>query len=241
MRKIICFILCLIIISNNNYSREVFPVEGTIDYRFVRMISNLNQEHIEKSKNYFLLTDKIGISGILLYKDPVNQIIPEKIALSINRLTKTLTIWAYNKEEDNYNIPYKTILCSPNPIRTPIGVFHIEQFINGFHKMFGEDNYCQYCMRYKDHFLIHSPLFSNKNDHNSLKTYSYNGLGVRESGGCIRLSTGDAYWIFNNLDENSPVLIYDSDYIGPLSITPLESIPEDQIWDPTDPHWLLEK
>ena len=192
MKKIICFILCLIIISNNNYSREIFPVEGTIDYRFVRMISNLNQEHIEKSKNYFLLTDKIGI-----------------------RLTKTLTIWAYNKEEDNYNIPYKTILCSPNPIRTPIGAFHIDQFINGFHKMFGEDNYCQYCMRYKDHFLIHSPLFSNKNDHNSLKTYSYNGLGVRESGGCIRLSTGDAYWIFNNLDENSPVLIYDSDYIGP--------------------------
>ena len=148
-----------------------------------------------------------------------------------------MTIWAYNEELEEYNIPVRAIVCSPNLKRTPRGLFHIYHFIKSeFHEVYGEDSYCQYCMRIMAQFLIHSPIFEQR-DHNTLKVYSYNGLGTEDSGGCVRVKTGDAAWLFEHLDEESPVYIYVSDYRGPLLVEKLDRIKETQTFDPTDPYF----
>ena len=206
------------------------------DYKFVVMMEGLDRKTIENEKKKLKKNDMIEINGIRMYKD-LSSINIDKIAVAVNIKLKTMTIWAYNNDTEEYNIPVRTIVCSPNTQRTPRGLFHITRFINApFHEMFGENNFCQYCMRITAQFLIHSPIFEER-DHNTLKTYSYNGLGTKESGGCVRVKTGDAAWLFEHMDEESPVYIYSSDYRGPLLVERLDLIEEKQKFDPTDPYF----
>ena len=169
-----------------------------------------------------------------MYKD-ISKVKADKIAVAVNLKVKVMTIWAYNEEVGEYNIPIRTIVCSPNRERTPRGIFHITRFLNNpFHKMYGENNFCQYCMRITAQFLIHSPVFEER-DPNTLRVETYNGLGKEDSGGCVRVKTGDSAWLFEHLDEESPVYIYVSDYRGPLQVERLNLIDAKQKYDPTDP------
>lgn len=204
------------------------------DYKFVQMIEGLDRKTIETEKKRLKKEDTIETNGIKMYKD-ISSIDISKIAVAVNVKVRVMTIWAYNKEAEEYNIPIRTIVCSPNKERTPRGIFHIKRFLDTpFHEMYGENNFCQFCMRITAQFLIHSPIFEGR-DSNTLKTYSYNGLGTRESGGCVRVKTGDAAWLFEHLDEESPVYIYEGDYRGPLLVERLNLIDTKQKYDPTDP------
>lgn len=62
-------------------------------------------------------------------------------------------------------------------------------------------------------------------------TYS----GTQASEGCIRLSMGDAYWLFNTVPIGTTVVVYDSPNPGPLGKPKGIKIPLSQSYDPTDP------
>ncbi len=200
------------------------------DYYFMDMITE-----VFINEPYFKENDKeIEIASYSICKRDIKEKDIKKIAISINRLSKVLTIWAWNEEDNLYNIPYKSIKCSANLLKTPTGLFHPQEFIEGWHEMFGKNNYCKYLIRFKGHYLIHSPIFENENN-NSLKVYTYNGIGKLDSNGCIRLTTGDAHFLFNYLDKDSPIFIFDSAYLGPIEVEEIEKIEKNQTWDPTDP------
>ncbi len=210
------------------------------DSAFVEMIENLDKEMIEKVKvdlRYGKKNTK-DVAGIILYRDTKN-IDTKKIAVSVNLKLKNVVVWAYNEEEKKYNIPVRAMACSPNKKRTPKGLFYPQNFIKGFHRVYGESSFCQYCTRIYNQFLIHSPVYEEmKND--TLKTETYNGLGIVESGGCVRVTTGDAAWLQKHLTKESPIYIYESDYRGPLEIEKIERIDENQKYDPTDPEVIEE-
>lgn len=236
IKKTIIFILFISIVCS---VKSVFAVTK-MQEDFAAVVNNLDKEEIENAKSKLLNSnlDKIEVGGIILYKD-VSKVKYDKIAMSVNVQLKVLTAWAYNEKDDLYNIPIKAIACSPNTKRTPRGLFYPENFLKGFHEMYGDSNYCQYCVRIHNQFLLHSPLFEKRN-HYTLKVDSYNSLGKKDSGGCVRVTTGDAAWFYEKLDKKSPIYIYDSEYRGPLAAETIARVDTDQKYDPTDPFIINE-
>ena len=91
-----------------------------------------------------------------------------------------------------------------------------------------------YCSHITSEILFHSipqPQLGRKN----LPAYKYNLLGTQASEGCIRLSMGDAYWLFNTVPIGTTVVVYDSPNPGPLGKPKGIKIPLSQSYDPTDP------
>ena len=68
-------------------------------------------------------------------------------------------------------------------------------------------------------------------------TVQFNKLGQTASHGCIRLSVGDAKWIYDNCALGTKVTVYSSSNPGPLGKTKgiKVSTARRQYWDPTDP------
>lgn len=62
----------------------------------------------------------------------------------------------------------------------------------------------------------------------------YNQLGTTCSHGCVRLTCGDAKWIYDNCTLGTRVdILWGSD---PLSKPSAQKLPLNQTWDPTDPN-----
>ena len=211
-----------------------FAKKGPIDDKFVEMIKNLDEEKVKKEIDKLKIYNKVDVNGMSIYNE-VDLKNFDDFAVSINLEKCIIIVWGYNKAQNAYNIPIKAIYCSPNKLNTPKGLHHPQAFIKDFHMMYGNSNYCLYCIRIHRKFLIHSPIFEKRN-HYSLRTESYNGLGKAISSGCIRVSTGDAAWFFDHLSKKSPIYIYKSDYSGPIFPEELEKIDKKQNFDPTDPY-----
>lgn len=240
MKRIIVLILLFnVIMSTLTYAKvDIFDNEIK---ELKNILYNFNPyemvKDIQENK-----TDKVFTNGIYYYLDTNKEIIKDlrnhyvfsKYAIALNRKMATVTIYGYNKDENKYNIPVVSFPCSPNKSVTPIGNYYTSDVYNGWHKMFG-NCYAQYCIRFNKHFLFHSVIYSEPDSY-SLLAKTYNGLmtGV-QSTGCIRLRSGDAYWLVNNVGSNSPVIVYDSDFDGPLGRPTFDLIPLGQNYDPTDP------
>ena len=145
-----------------------------------------------------------------------------------------------------FDTPIATFSVSCNKKRTPIGTRYIKEKIR-WHKLYGDENYAQYCLRYGDSdnnepLLLHSIIYSEKYNPFSLKNFTnyygwtyntYNGIMYEiNSGGCVRLRVGDVKWLYDNIEYNTPFNIIDTDekIIRPQ----FEEIPADATFDPTD-------
>jgi len=84
-------------------------------------------------------------------------------------------------------------------------------------------------------FLMHSVIYD-KPDNHTLFADTYNGLGVLRSAGCVRLTTADAKWIYDNCKLGTTVTIYNNSHPGPFDRPVIVPIPLEQKWDPTDPN-----
>ncbi len=70
-----------------------------------------------------------------------------------------------------------------------------------------------------------------------MNTNGYNGLGVVRSAGCIRLTCGNAKWIYDNCKIGTQVTIYeDAEVPSPFMKPYVVPIPNDQRFDPSDPN-----
>ena len=146
---------------------------------------------------------------------------------------KTMTIYA--KDGNNgYIMPVKVILNTIGP-DTPIGTFKTYE---KYRWKFMHDNiYCQFCARFYQGFLMHSLIYMDSPDSYHFEAGSYNYHGKRRSDGCVRLTAGDAAWLYNNCPTGTTITIYDDEWVmGPLDRPAIEwAIPMDQNYDPTDP------
>ena len=99
------------------------------------------------------------------------------------------------------------------------------------------DVYGQYCTRISGNFLFHSAWFYEAGNHQSLSVRQYNLLGQNASHGCVRLTTADAKWIYENCNGSS-VHVFTNNQPAPFDKpTPPRAVPVhgDYGYDPTDP------
>jgi len=216
------------VVRYSSHSDQPYTGWGYVDntqYYFVNGERVTDWQYIDGYKYYFnadgtLATDLEPVMGLTGdYK------------INYNKATRTMYIMA--KDGDNgYIIPFKTFnsTCGPD---TPLGDF--STFAKYDVKFMHDDIYCKYLSRFYQGFLIHSILYYGSSL--ELDAITYNYIDDAASGGCIRLLTGDAYWVYSNCPMHTAVHIYYDEWDkGPVEKGAIDQvIPREQTWDPTDP------
>lgn len=158
-----------------------------------------------------------------------------KYYIKVNYGAQVVNVYTYD-EKGKYTVPVKAFVCSTG-IETPTsGVYKIPAKIKWCY-MYG-NVYAQYCTQIVGDILFHSvPYLKRRND--TLEYWAYDKLGTKDSLGCVRLTTRDAKWIFDNIPYGTQIEFYSSSNPGPLGKPTAQKIsnaPENlRNWDPTDP------
>ncbi len=150
--------------------------------------------------------------------------LPGNLSIKVNKQMNCITVY-------KGDVPIKAMVCSTGKA-TPIGTFSLKSKWR-WKLLFG-GVYGQYSCHIVSDFLFHSVPYDAANIY-ALHTSYYNQLGETASAGCIRLTTIDAKWIYDNCPSGTTVIIYNSNDPGPLGKPSAEKIPAGQTWDPTDP------
>lgn len=166
--------------------------------------------------------------------------VPYPYQIKVNKKKNCVTVYAMDTS-GKYSIPVKAMVCSTGRA-TPLGKYntkakYVWKALNG--GVWG-----QYSTRIVGGILFHSvPYRTAKKD--TLKNSYYNKLGTTASAGCVRLTTKDAKWIYDNCPLKTPVVIYSSSDPGPLGKPSAIKVPKSNKWDPTDPDkknpWIKKK
>lgn len=163
-----------------------------------------------------------------LTREQINRM---RFLLKVNRLKNCITVYI---QDDNgeFTIPVKAMRCSTGGDNTPLGVYKTTHKYE-FRKLLF-DVYGQYATRIVGQILFHSSSYeSDRKD--TLIAEEFNKLGEPVSHGCIRLTVEDAKWIYEYCRLGTTVEIYEDEDPGPLGIPEVIKLPEDTVWDPTDP------
>ncbi len=150
--------------------------------------------------------------------------------IRVNNLANCVTV--YKRDDDGNYKPYKAMVCSSGGWATPVGTYYTPTKYR-WHELFGTV-YGQYCTRIVDHVLFHSVPYLVERNPGTLKPGQFARLGTYASQGCVRLSTADAKWIYDNCARGTRVIIYaDAKNPGPLG-KPQNLVCADNGWDPSD-------
>lgn len=209
-------------IDNSNIE-EVVNLEDltSVSNKTEEELKKINQEEIKKEekKNNTTNTSK-----------PKN-----KYYIKVNYKAQVVNVYTYDKK-GKYTVPVKAFVCSTGTETPTSGVYRIPAKIQWCF-MFG-DVYAHYCTQIVGNILFHSvPYLKKSND--TLEYWAYDKLGTKASMGCIRLTTRDAKWIFDNVSYGTQVEFYASSNPGPLGKPTAKKISNApgklKNWDPTDP------
>lgn len=144
----------------------------------------------------------------------------------------------YEKDgRGKYMVPFKTFVCSTGSAgrETPAGQFYTSDRMKWCYMIDG--TYGKYVTRFNGPYLIHSVPYL-KEDSGTLDLEEYNKLGNPASHGCVRLSAGDAEWIYSNLEPGTAVSIYYSsepEQVKKPVPVKIDRTSPNRGWDPTDP------
>lgn len=153
--------------------------------------------------------------------------------IKVNRTACCVTVYAKDGKTGKYNIPVVAFVCSPGE-ETPIGTFKIKDKLR-WHELMGPC-WGQWCEHLTEDVLFHSVFYNEKNNNRTLDVAAYNKLGTVASHGCIRLTAGDAKWIYDNCKVGTKVTIYNnSKDPGPFDKPKAQKLKAGHTWDPTDP------
>lgn len=159
----------------------------------------------------------------------------DEYSITVNKATNCVTV--YQKDTDGNQVPIKAMICSvgKNNEDTPAGTFKTKEKYT-WRALFG-DVYGQYATRINGHILFHS-VYYKETDPATLKTEEYNNLGTAASAGCIRLTTADAKWIYDNCKLGTTVNIVENgtDPLTRPDAIKLGANATYPNWDPTDPN-----
>ena len=149
--------------------------------------------------------------------------------IKVNKQANCVTI--YQKDSQGEYEPIKAMVCSTG-YATKTGTYSLGEKYR-WHTLDGPC-YGQYCTRIYGGVLFHSVWYREYNDPSSLSNYSYNKLGTTASHGCVRLTCGDAKWIYDNIPSGTTVQIYNSSNPGPLGKPKAIKLSGYTGYDPTD-------
>lgn len=231
--------------SSQDYA--LFDKELTLDENATVFFKYGASGHYSE-ENYTLSVSNIAIPEIAtsesaskeeLKKEKVNKKDIKKVSTSpyyikVNYKANTVTV--YKKDKNNkYTVPVKAIVCSTGTATPTSGVYRTSNKYR-WGKLI-HNSYGQYSTRIVGSILFHSvPYYAPRND--ALFYQQYDKLGTKASAGCIRLTTIDAKWIYENCPSGTMVEFYASSNPGPLgkpTAQKISSVKECRDWDPTDP------
>ena len=183
--------------------------------------------------------------GFKLYFDPktgarwndVDSLIGKQSSYVIKVNCQANVVNIYAKDGDNgYVIPVKAFVCTTGASSTPTvkGTFYTPdkwrwQVLMG-------PSYGQWVTQIYRGYYFPSVFYNRYNDNNSLAIGAYNNLGNSGSHGCVRLTAGDAKWIYDNCKLGTKVITYSDSTPGPLGKPSSYHLPSWHTWDPTDPN-----
>ena len=152
--------------------------------------------------------------------------------IRVNRTGSCVTVYAPDGEK-GYIIPVVSFVCSAGK-GTPTGSFTIRDKLR-WHELMGP-SWGQWCEHLTDDILFHSVYYNKERDNKSLSVSAYNKLGTMASHGCVRLTAGDAKWIYDNCTKGTKVIIYNNKKNpGPFDKPKAQKLNSSHTWDPTDP------
>lgn len=155
--------------------------------------------------------------------------------LTVNCRTNTVTV--YTKDENgNFVVPVKAMICSTGANgATPAGSFTTRRLM-AWNPLMG-DVWGQYCTQVNGNILFHSVWYYQNGNANTQSVKEYNKLGTSCSHGCIRLTTADAKWIYDNCNRCTVTVTYDANASAPFdrpTPPPITALYGDYGHDPTD-------
>lgn len=227
--------------SNQNLTKNITIKDNSNEEIIPKVLGEYNFDIIGEYKLKYYATDSSGNEVIADFKLIVEEKNPIKSTYYV-KINKTLNvIMVYVKDKNNnYTKLVKTFVASAGK-NTPVGTFNILSRTEAL--AFAGGKYGHYATRITGPFWFHSvPYYSKGVNGNwsNLMYKEYNKLGEHASAGCIRLSTIDAKWIYENIPNGTQVEIYESDTLpsGVVKPTPIKINvnSENRGWDPTDPN-----
>jgi lipoprotein-anchoring transpeptidase ErfK/SrfK len=130
-----------------------------------------------------------------------------KYFVEVDITNQAVTVYSKDANGKYTNIVRQMTCTTGTPAKSGLGTWTMngDKYRWGWFEKFKV--WAQYCSRIHGSILFHSVLFG-KADPNTLRIGSYNGLGYEPtSAGCIRLTVGDAQWIYNNCPAGTQVKI----------------------------------
>ena len=151
--------------------------------------------------------------------------------LYVNKTKNMVTVYT---TEGNVYIPVKRFICSQGGSNTPEGIFYTPAKYR-WQELMGPC-WGQWCTRINGRVLFHSVFYKQYQNNQTLSVNAYNKLGTTCSHGCVRLTAGDAKWIYDNCALSTKVVIYSKGGYEPFSKPTAYKLPSWHTWDPTDPN-----
>ena len=152
--------------------------------------------------------------------------------LYVEKGSYTLTI--YKKGADGaYSEVYKTYRIAHGGNKTPAGTFTLSGDRERWHE-FPDGGFVQFATRYHNRLYVHSPLYGEENNGYMWPKYYDGELGIGKSstGGCLRMVTEAARFIYENCPEGMVLEIVNGSPKGTTS----DEVPSrnGKRYDPTD-------
>lgn len=206
-------------------------IEEVVNLKDLTSVSNKTEEELKKLNEAEIKKEEKKQEK----KETNSSKQKDKYYIKVNYKAQVVNVYTYDKN-GKYTVPVKAFVCSTGTETPRSGVYRIPAKIVWCH-MFG-DVYAHYCSQIVGNILFHSvPYLEKRND--TLEYWAYDKLGTKASMGCIRLTTRDAKWIFDNVSCGTQVEFYASSNPGPLGKPTAQKISNApgnlKNWDPTDP------
>ena len=153
--------------------------------------------------------------------------------ITVNNGSNVVTVYGMDNA-GNYTNPIKSMVCSCGIATPRYGKYNLD-FKYRWLALFG-GVYGQYCTRITGNILFHSVPYLQKGNPASLEYWEYDKLGTSASAGCVRLTTQDAKWIYENCPSGTTVEFLNNSDVGPLGKPEAMKISNspNRNWDPTD-------
>lgn len=219
-------------IPQNEVPEEVIEQANLVDTSKLSAeeLKKLNEEELKKAEKQKKQEEKNNKTT-----NKTTKPVQNKYYIKVNYGAQVVTIYTYDKD-GKYTVPVKACVCSTGTATPTSGVYGISWKAT-WGKLFG-NVWGQYCTQIVGDILFHSVPYK-QNRKNTLVSAYYDRLGTKDSMGCIRLTTIDALWIFNNCASGTKVEFYSSSNPGPLGKPTAKKVSNApgklKNWDPTDP------
>lgn len=193
-------------------------------------INNINKEEEAKEE----LENEKATEEELKKENVTSKDSTAKYYVIVNYSSNVVTV--YGKDaNNNYTVPVKAMVCSTGRDTPRSGVYKLTTARYRWRALFG-GVYGQYAVKIVGNILFHSVPYLSP-DNSKLEYWEYDKLGTTASAGCVRLTTIDALWIYNNCGSGTQVEFSASSAnpLGKPSAQKISSYTNLRGYDPTDP------